>query len=199
MLIEINNKKILFIHITKTGGTSIENFFCDLLKIDNFKWPNFYPKYLWGRLFSNNNSLCYQHFTMKEIFDEYKLLKIKDIDFIFTVIRDPLERYKSELNAKYSAGDIYGKNLKDFSKNHELLSHARDQYSYFKDYEDKINIYRFEQGLQNIVNDVCKKNNIDTYLKIEHRNKAQLKKKISKKQIIYAKKFYKIDYLHLPY
>ena len=35
---------------------------------------------------------------MKEIFAEYKLLKIKDIDFIFTVIRDPLERFLSAFN-----------------------------------------------------------------------------------------------------
>jgi len=87
-------KKIntLFIHIPKTGGTSVENYF--------------YSKYNIKRTFStlfstlqftiNNHS--FQHSTYLELFNNKEYLEI-DFDNIkiFTIVRRPYDRIISDL------------------------------------------------------------------------------------------------------
>ena len=80
----IDNKKIIFLHIPKTGGSSIET-----ILENNF---NTQKNYL-------------RHNTLSQIFN-----KIKDKDLnkyiIFTVLRDPLERIVSTYNHSVRANII---------------------------------------------------------------------------------------------
>lgn len=156
MILYFNNKKILFIHIPKTGGTTIERYFCELMKINHFKYPTFYQEYLWGL---GENKLQYQHLTMKQIFNDLKLYKLDDFDFIFTVVRDPIKRFISECNwrpQRYHNPQNLIDKIHDKSKRKN--SHFFSQYDFIKGYENKLKIYKFEDGINNIVNDVIEVN-----------------------------------------
>ena len=87
------NHNLLFIHIPKTGGSNIENFFFHYLKEK--------PTLL--HLISNNlelriNNHSLQHMTYNEL---YKNKEYFDIDFkksrIITVVRNPYDRIISDL------------------------------------------------------------------------------------------------------
>ena len=87
------NHNLLFIHIPKTGGSNIENFFFHYLK----------EKPTLQHLISNNfdirfNSHSLQHMTYIEL---YKNKNYFDINFektrIITVIRNPYDRIISDL------------------------------------------------------------------------------------------------------
>ena len=90
MIITIGNKKLLFIHIPKTGGTSIEHYFAKYMNI-HLKWPRFYRNILWGK---GNEGLEYQHLTMEQVFSITKY-RLSDFDGIFTVVREPIARFQS--------------------------------------------------------------------------------------------------------
>lgn len=78
------NKNIFFIHIPKTGGSSIERFISD-----NGGNMSLYG----GDLKITINGHTPQHMTFKEI--EKLKLNFEDLKF-FTVIRDPIDRTISE-------------------------------------------------------------------------------------------------------
>ena len=95
MLIEIGGKKILFIHIPKTGGTTIEDFFSKKMNV-KLDWRKFFPDIIYGSC--KEEGLEYTHLTMDQIFNKLNLLNISDLDFIFTVVRNPIKRFISECN-----------------------------------------------------------------------------------------------------
>lgn len=207
MYIEFFGKKILFIHIPKTGGTAIEDMFCRYSNINIFEWPNYYGKNIWGR----NNNLEYQHLTAKQIFDDFKLLKIDEIDFIFTVVRNPYDRFVSEVNWKlpYNKNiDQKNKNLAllncfDDIKNNPLYCHNLSQVDFIDGYFDKIKIYKYEDSFDKIINDLKMLCSIDTEIIIKTvnptLNKCVLTGDINeedKKNII---KIYKNDFAQLGY
>ena len=68
----LEDKKIIFVHIPRTGGTSIENFF-------NFKGTDF------------GNPETAQHQTVKEYKKNYNIIKY----FTFTFVRNPWDRLVS--------------------------------------------------------------------------------------------------------
>ena len=82
-----NNKNILFIHIPKTGGSSLEKLFIYR------KWnENFISKGKRSDIIKiYKSTLQHSHAQiLKEIFDLSKFYKI------LTIVRDPFERCKSE-------------------------------------------------------------------------------------------------------
>ena len=76
------NYKILFIHIPKTGGTTIEDFLCDSFKI------SFHTIGVPSAL-----KITPQHLQIKDI---ELLFNGKEWDYAFSVVRSPYERLKSE-------------------------------------------------------------------------------------------------------
>lgn len=83
---------ILFIHIPKTGGSSIEKYFEKKLNIQ------LNSKYLFSvSELINNHS--YQHLTYYEIYKNQKELHINfsNLKLIFSIVRNPYERIISEL------------------------------------------------------------------------------------------------------
>jgi hypothetical protein len=83
---------ILFIHIPKTGGSSVEKYFEKKLNIQ------LNPKYLFSvSELINNHS--YQHLTYYEIYKNKKKLNVNfnNLKLIFSIVRNPYERIISEL------------------------------------------------------------------------------------------------------
>jgi hypothetical protein len=103
-----NNDKInlLYIHIPKSGGTSIENYFCEKynLSLDITSWLTL--EYIY-----NNHSL--QHTTYQEIINDpnYFKLNINDLK-IMTCVRNP---YKKFISALFYNKFVSYHNLNDIS------------------------------------------------------------------------------------
>lgn len=90
-IFRINNKNILFIHVPKTGGTTIESF------LELFGKMSFHSR--GGRLLKPSKgsaltrSLPLQHFHAEVL---ESMFATDFFDYAFMVVRDPLERMKSE-------------------------------------------------------------------------------------------------------
>lgn len=127
--------KYLFLHIPKTGGSSIEKEF----KIRGDK-PVFFSEIT----YLNGHSP--QHTT----YNELKSWNLIPDDFtVFTVVRHPYERFVSEYN--YRQTEDWRESLEDFSK--RFLGMFRNEYdwdnhhlscSQFLKFSENVKILRFE-------------------------------------------------------
>jgi hypothetical protein len=144
----INNSKVLFIHIPKTGGTTIEH------------WMSTYGKlYAYQPKISSFMKCSPQHLT----YDEATLILGHDFDFSFSVVRNPYKRIESEyffttkrnnraLKLDFSSWVL--SSLDEFAKNrHYADNHFRPQSDFLSDNITKV--YRLEQGLKKVLNKVC--------------------------------------------
>jgi len=128
MYCEINGKKILFIHIPKCAGTSIEYALaemCDPPTVPSYDLPNLSS--LLGPLWIEERSYWLQHLTMMEIFDDLKLrkhirnLEVEKLDYIFAIVRNPYQKYVSEENFLRYKGSCLARILGKLIKLRPLL------------------------------------------------------------------------------
>lgn len=97
-----NDVNILLIHIPKTGGTSVENYFSHKLKIPIFKGTTLHCNGNYDNCSEELKTLqlgsTLQHLTYNTIF---KYRKELNVDFdnikIMTIVRNPYERIISDL------------------------------------------------------------------------------------------------------
>lgn len=150
--IEKSEKRILFIHIPKTGGTSIEK-----------AMEKIAPLNLCARTVPLGFKIPPEHFTLHDI---DALFNSSYFDFIFTIVRNPYHRIESEYRMRtlLAKDQLYSelpkfplwleKNLDAYSRNpHYLANHFRPQIEFLG---KGVHVYRFEDGLEKIVNNVSK-------------------------------------------
>lgn len=157
-------KTLKFIHITKTGGTSIEN----TGKLINQNWGRFHK-----------NEIGYWH----KIFEKYPN-KIKSKYDWFTVVRNPYNRILSEYYCKWGGIgnenidhniDEFNKYLINKVKNCRYLKHYTKQFKYIPDNKNiKIRILKFE-NLKEEFKKLLKEYNLPD-IELLHENKAKNKK-----------------------
>ena len=163
-------KKIIFLHIPKCGGTSIENFFgVDPAKFCKETLTGFYEKYGW-----------LQHCTLTEMEIDFNI----DINkfYSFTFVRNPWDRVVSSYfydlkwikDKKLNLLD-YVKNRPEISKYHKK-AHQREQYQYIIDQsnEPSINYIGKFENLQQDFDVICDKIGIP-HSKLPHKNKSNHK------------------------
>lgn len=142
--------KILFIHIPKTAGTSIENFFegqgwrVDFLDRTDFADPA-------SSNFVRRSSPQHHHLKTIDV-----LVDRRKFDFIFSVVRHPLTRFTSEFayrNPGLAESELSPSIVEDWwfqSKaqlqidRHYLDNHLRPQVEFV---DSKVKVYRFESEL----------------------------------------------------
>lgn len=85
--VEINNKVVEFTHIPKCGGTSAK---CMMLEASGFDWRNS-PANDWGLPISQRKHQKQNNKFM----DQHGKGKFGNVDYRFTIIRDPIKRLVS--------------------------------------------------------------------------------------------------------
>lgn len=136
------NAHLLFIHIPKTGGSNIENFFMNYLK----QIPTI------NQLLSNNlnlkiNNHSLQHMTYQEIYNnnDYFNINFDSKIKILTVVRNPYNRIISDLfylkfaNKKNNKDEIEKIIEQYLNSNHLYDNHKLEQYKFLIDNDNNIN------------------------------------------------------------
>ena len=140
-----NDINVLFIHIPKTGGTSIEFYFSFKFNIqlnNNSLYFFIKDQRLLNENLNINTSL--QHLTYNQIIENYKLFNIQfDNIKIITIVRNPYERLVSDLfffklitidTTKEKVFDIINKFL--LSKNYD--NHNLPQHNFITNHNKEI-------------------------------------------------------------
>ena len=157
-----NNKiNLLFIHIPKTGGTSVEYYFSSKYNI------KLNVKSLYSEYDKDSNIVSLQHRTLDYILSNKKQFRINLINTeIITIVRNPYNRIMSELfflSFKYSKGYITEYFKIDFNTNkddvYNILKYV------FTRYAADSNIYdnHIRPQYEFLID---KQNNIDKKIKI---------------------------------
>jgi len=162
----IENKRYTFIHIPKTGGSSIEAWLSSLGPMF-FYSGNVVPSFL---------KCTPQHFTI----DYLTLLDPTPSDAMFCIVRDPYQRAESEYHFRtagqrpamrpdYSTWMIQQINRYKTQKHH-LDNHFLPQ-SHFVN--EKVSRFRFESGFDTIFSEVSQLLNLPQPSSIPHINKSE--------------------------
>lgn len=133
---------LLFIHIPKTGGTSLEHYFSQKFNI-TLNYDSLYsdanPQNLDVKV---NSSL--QHLTLDFIIKNANVFNVRTLDLtIISIVRNPYDRIMSDLfflglvNSNYSQKEIT-EAIKQYL-NSDYDGHQRPQYFYLVD--DNTNLY----------------------------------------------------------
>lgn len=144
-------KKILFIHIPKAGGTSIEFW----LKHNDWHMSFFDDG---EREFSQNTyTKCSpQHFHASII---ESIFNLQSFDFIFAVVRHPTQRIVSEFNwrrehfgIKLSRSEWIQNALNEYAKNNFIHdNHIRPQIEFIS---EKCHTFKLEDGMNSILSEI---------------------------------------------
>lgn len=163
--IQHQNRNILFVHIPRTGGTTVEHWMRQHgeLRLFTFGVPSF-------------SKVTPQHYRYADIAE---LLGDNYFDYAFTIVRNPFDRLASEykLRAKLAADSFWGglpkfpawleSQLEALQKNPFTQdNHLRPQWDFVS---DKVKIFKYEDGLENIFKAVATDLNIPPPENIEHR------------------------------
>lgn len=194
----IHKLKLIFVHIPKTGGSTISNILVPNINIHDEK----YMEYLYG--IKNNKAL--QHLSIIEI---KKIVKNTDDYYKFSIVRNPYDRLVSEYywcqiknigNKSGQKFDDFLNYIIDIFKNNKFdtniyTDHFIPQYKFL--YDDNIlkvdKIFKFE-NFNNVLQFLKEKYDINTnfykHLKVHNGNKLNLTQ--NQKNIIYN--LYKKDF-----
>lgn len=144
-----NKKVVLFIHIPKSGGTSVEQQFrrtgCEEFLFNSKADPYF--------------KCSSQHFHRDPL---EQLLDLQKIDYIFTVVRNPVSRmiseYKFRINQKSTSQGIdqwYSEIQKQYKLNHFINdNHIRPSNEFII---NRCRIFKLEDGLEKLFQNLSKK------------------------------------------
>ena len=148
--IEYSGKKILFIHIPKTGGTSIEKGLGEIA-----------PLRMCIRAIPGFTRVPPEHFTHQNI---YSLFGEDYFDYVFTVVRNPYKRLESEYRMRsLLAKEQFFNELPKFPYWVEQIIEKTkvDRYIFANHLRPQIEfvgrgvyVYRYEDGLENIAQKV---------------------------------------------
>lgn len=140
-------RKFLFIHIPKTGGSSIERAFADA------GWDTLYRDGRVGPKSWNDIRLCTPQHMHREMLES--IFRIDRFDGVFTVVREPMARIRSEYLWRHrkSGFSIDGRSVEEwtagsfarYAKDPFLFdNHLRPQVDFLV---DRAEVFRFEDGL----------------------------------------------------
>jgi hypothetical protein len=151
--IELNSKRVLFIHVPRTGGTSVESWLASIapLNLHSIGTPPF--------MRHTPQHLRYQ--------DVKQILSGGAFDYCLAIIRNPFDRFASEFRLQATLqADGFWKSWVSFSAWAEenlnrtgfepwhLDNHLRPQWEFLG---DGVEVFRYEDGLEAPVHAIAKR------------------------------------------
>ena len=200
--------KFIFIHIPRTGGTSLEYSLATISKDDKIIFELI--KLLQpdaNRMLVSNKFNQIKHYNQADIKNILDQLTINYSDwFEFTLVRNPYDRFLSiyENYAKQTTTNQY---LYGFDEFLSIVSHAKQDNDFFKEQlywinhplTGKINVLRYEKLEEEFIN-LCDRLGIDRY-PLKHIQKSEYRNRITlteaQKEKIYD--LYRCDFIGLGY
>lgn len=190
-LLRVSEKLVHFVHIPKTGGSSIETHVAMhgsvLLRIPGNRQP----------------LICSPQHFHREIYEQ--LIPRSACDYAFAIVRNPYDRLLSE----YSWNQKQGSGLLPFSSWWRLYSrkmkadkfildnHLRKQVEFLS---DDLEVFRFENGIAGITNIVSERLGLPPPDAVPHRNRSEPTPITVDKQTIESiRDFYADDFELLRY
>ena len=194
---------IIFIHIPKTGGTSIENYF----------YNNYNIKRTINTFYSNINLTLNKHSLQHSTYLElYKQKDYFEIDFdkskIITVVRNPYDRIISDLFFLKLISIDFDKNKINNILNYFLESndieydnHKMEQYKYLIDSDGNINNNIIIMKTETLNNDMINNGFLDFNLNenVTHRNNLNYTSLLNDESIKLINNYYKKDFEYFNY
>lgn len=190
----IGSYNILFVHIPKTGGSSIESF---LEKHGHLSFKNDKSKHM---------TFCsQQHLHANPL---KTIRKTKKIDWTFTIVRHPVARIVSEYKYQMRKHNYFRSRL-SFSAwlKYSILRRKVNPYHRDNHFRPQVefemndaDIFYFENGIDNCISHIAEELCIPAPSSIIHEKKTRNHKfKITKKDINYIEKEYKEDLFQYSY
>lgn len=196
--IEHDGKRILFIHIPKTGGTTIETWLEGIA-----------PLNMYCRGVPQPLKVTPQHFRWSDV---SALFAEGSFDYCFTVVRDPYKRLESEYKMRWigaqeglwggvSAFPVWLENQLHacrINPNH-LDNHLMPQWQFIG---DQVNVFHFEDGLERIIAQICEETGLPAPETVAHKISSEtFEGEIDWDfpDVIRANKFYAEDFKNLGY
>lgn len=192
---------ILFIHIPKTGGTTIENW---IMSTGNFK-----------QLFFSEHILEDTRVTGQHFGHETLSVLIGDINnshlYKFAVVRNPYDRLISEFFYRVKTKDLLlGKRpekyfstwveniLNKYKEDNSILdNHIRPQRFFVG---EDVNYFKFENGIYGIIEDLANELNIEITQTIESKKVGERKEVMwSDSALRKVKEIYECDFEYFKY
>ena len=188
---EKGGRRILFVHIPKTGGTSVEEF----LKKNHWKEYKRKPPGI------------YNMHSTPDIWENWG-----NFEYIFTVVREPIERLESEFGGwlvnehqNLLLSMMNGHTVRtDFLKQifNENKIHPEKFYSKYGNHirpqvdfiTKDVDIYYFPEGLKKLRQKLIENFDCNKNISLPHHKKGVFKPVFNEEQIILIKEYYKKDY-----
>jgi hypothetical protein len=174
-LFRINNKNILFIHVPKTGGTSIETALSHLSPMSFHSRDGKQLKSLLDGPFSRGLPLQHFHARLLEACLDQSL-----IDYAFMVVRAPVARLVSEYRHSRARGRLDAKMAFSPWLRFSLAAAKIDpnfRNNHFRPQTDfacfGADVYHFEAGLENCLSPVAARLGVNDYLPLPHERASE--------------------------
>ena len=153
-----NNVHILYVHVPKTGGTSVEKLF------RNNKWRSSYKDT--GSNLNRIRRCSPQHMHLEMLQTVFDLEKI---DYIFMTVRHPVDRLISEYRMKkgpkrgLTLADWFDKALKSYLENPFCFdNHFRPQSDFWHPY---FQVFKLENEYSHLIKEIEQRFNVDFEVK----------------------------------
>lgn len=195
--IDVNGRRVLFIHIPKTGGTSVTRWLQGLGRL---------------RLHADTKpeglKIAPQHLTFADV---DCMLGADLFDYAFTVVRNPFTRMDSEfrMRQKLRQGGFFGGALHfstwldraiiDTRANATHFdSHIRPQWHFIS---DRLRVFRFEDGMPNILQQISRDLGIPAPATVPHALTTPGIPPVrwDRPDILRMQEFYRKDFDHFGY
>jgi hypothetical protein len=167
-LFQKNGKTVLFVHIPKTGGTSIE----DLLS-------SYTDMIFYSRIVPSNLKVCPQHLPFRDL---RLLLGSGYWDWSFSIVRNPYDKLESEFCFRNDVGDHrYGQQI-DFSTwIIESLTRVAENPCFWDNHfrpqtdflDSDVTIFKYEDGLDDVISEAAQILDVEITQTLESKNSSK--------------------------